>query len=273
MPTCAIPKIFLFVPATRPDRIVKAFASGADEVIADWEDTVAPKDKAAARANITEYCRQRNQPAVWVRINNARSVFYADDIASVKITPEIKGIIIPKIVHASEISSLYHATGKPVIAGIESAQGMADIGQLARSDGLFAFTYGCLDLANDFGVSYGTAAAQTVFDRLRTDMLLHSRINNLHPPIETTFPDFDNHEANRRNTEYWRDMGFGGVLCVHPKQVATVKEVLRPSENQLAFAIKVIAEAERNGEAVFQVDGQMVDTPVIEWAEWILRQG
>ena len=73
MLTRPIPKIFLFVPATRPERIAKAFASGADEVIADWEDTVAPQDKAAARANIAEYCRQPAQPAVWVRINNPRS--------------------------------------------------------------------------------------------------------------------------------------------------------------------------------------------------------
>ncbi|PSJ80810.1 HpcH/HpaI aldolase/citrate lyase family protein [Neisseria iguanae] len=267
-----IPKIFLFVPATRTERIAKAFASGADEVIVDWEDTIAPEDKAAARADIAEYCRQPHQPAVWIRVNHARSAFYADDVAAVKTIPEIKGILLSKTIHAEEISSLHHATGKPVIAGIESAQGMADIGQLACSDGLFALTYGCLDLANDLGISYGTAAAQTVFDRLRTDMLLHSRLNNLHPPIESTFPDFNDHEANRRNTEYWRDMGFGGVLCIHPKQVAAVKEALRPSEKLLAFAAKVVAETRRSGEAVFQIDGQMVDAPVIERAKWILRQ-
>lgn len=267
-----IPKIFLFVPATRPERIAKAFASGADEVIVDWEDTVSPEDKTTARANIAEYCRQAGQPAVWVRINNPRSAFYADDVAALKTIPEIKGILLSKTVHADEISSLHHATGKPVIADIESAQGMADIGQLARSDGLFALTYGCLDLANDLGVSYGTAAAQTVFDRLRTDMLLHSRLNNLHPPIETTFPDFNDHKANRRNAEYWRDMGFGGVLCIHPKQVTAVKEALRPSEDLLAFAAKVVAEAEHSGQAVFQVDGQMIDAPVIERAKWLLQQ-
>ncbi|RPD83309.1 CoA ester lyase [Neisseria weixii] len=267
-----VPKIFLFVPATRPERIAKAFDCGADEVIVDWEDTVEPERKAAARADTEDYCGRADTPEVWVRINGTHGPFHTDDVAAAKSIRKIKGLVLPKTVRADEISSLHHATGKPVIADIESAQGMAGIGQLARSDGLFAMTYGCLDLSNDLGVSYGTAAAQTIFDRLRTDMLLHSRINHLHPPIETTFPDFNDHEANRRHAEYWRDMGFGGVLCIHPKQVAAVKEALRPSENLLAFAAKVVAEAEHSGQAVFQVDGQMIDAPVIERAKWILQQ-
>ncbi|WP_416192148.1 HpcH/HpaI aldolase/citrate lyase family protein [Neisseria sp. CCUG12390] len=267
-----IPKIFLFVPATRTERIAKAFACGADEVIVDWEDTVAPEDKAAARAATADYCSRDDTPEVWVRINGAHSPFHAEDVAAVKGIGKIKGLVLAKTVRAEEVSALYRACGLPVMAGIESAQGMADIAQLARSDGLFALTYGCLDLANDLGVTFGTAAAQTVFDRLRTDMLLHSRINGLHAPIETTLPDFNDDEANRRAAEYWRDMGFGGVLCIHPKQVAAVKTALRPSENEIAFARKVLEEAERSGEAVFQVDGQMVDAPVIERAKWILRQ-
>lgn len=267
-----IPKIFLFVPATRPERIAKAFGAGADEVIIDWEDTVAPEDKDLARANTAHYAGQAGAAEVWVRINGTRSAFHAADAESVSRIPKIKGLMLGKTVSADEVAALHRATGKPVIAGIESAQGMADIAGIARSDGLFALTYGCLDLANDLGMSYGTAAAHTVFDRLRTDMLLHSRINRLHPPLETTFPDFNDHEANRSHAEYWRDMGFGGVLCIHPKQVAAVKEALRPSENLLVFARKVLAEAERSGQAVFQVDGQMIDAPVIERAKWILRQ-
>lgn len=267
-----IPKIFLFVPATRPERIAKAFACGADEVIVDWEDTVAPQDKTLARANTADYGSRTDAAEVWIRINGAHTPFHADDVESVSRIPKIKGLVLGKTVSADEVASLHRATSKPVIAGIESAQGMADMADIARSDGLFALTYGCLDLANDLGVNYGTAAAQTVFDRLRTDMLLHSRINRLHPPIETVFPDFNDHEANRRNAEYWRDMGFGGVLCIHPKQVAAVKDALRPSEDLLAFARKVLAEAEHSGQAVFQVDGQMIDAPVIEWAKWIVQQ-
>lgn len=267
-----VPKVFLFVPATRPERIAKAFACGADEVVLDWEDTIALEDKAQARANTADYCRQSDSAAVWVRINGAHSAFHADDLAAVTDIPKIKGLLLSKTVCAEEISAVYRAANLPVIADIESAQGMADIAAIARSDGLFAITYGCLDLANDLGLNYGTAAAQTVFDRLRTDLLLHSRINGLHAPIETTFPDFDDSEAVRRNTRHWRNMGFGGVLCIHPKQVAAVKAALRPSENELAFAAKVLAEAERSGEAVFQTDGQMVDLPVIERARHILGQ-
>lgn len=272
MPHQPIPKIFLFVPATRPERITKAFSSGADEVIVDWEDTVAAEDKALARKNTMAYCCQADSPAVWVRINGAHSPFHHEDFEAAKRIKKIKGLILGKTVQADEITLLYQAVGKPIIADIESAQGMANVADIARSEGLFAMTYGCLDLANDLGVTFGTPAAQTVFDRLRTDMLLHSRINGLHAPIETTLPNFNDIEANRRNTEYWRDMGFGGVLCIHPNQVAAVKAALRPSEYEIEFANKVLAEVEKNGAAVFQIDGKMVDLPVIERAKWVLAQ-
>lgn len=267
-----IPKIFLFVPGTRPERITKAFASGADEVIVDWEDTVAPEDKDTARAYTAEYCRRPDHPDIWVRINGAHSTFHQSDVEAIKSISKIKGIVLSKTIHPVEISTVFQAAGRPIIADIESAQGMANIPQLTLSDGLFALTYGCLDLANDLGIQYGTAAAQMVFDRLRVDMLLHSRINGLHAPLETTFPDFNDEAANLHYTRHWRDMGMGGVLCIHPKQVAAVKAALKPSENECAFAAKVVAEAERSGLAVFQVDGQMIDAPVIERAHWILQQ-
>lgn len=265
-----IPKVFLFVPATRPERIDKAFATGADEVIIDWEDTVSAEEKSIGRANTATYCAQKNAQAVWVRINSAQSVHHAEDLAAAKNLPNLKGVLLSKTERAADITAVSHALSKPVIADIESARGMTNIAEFAHAEGLFALTYGCLDFANDLGLNYGTEAAEIVFDRLRTDMLLHSRINHLHAPIETTFPDFNNTEAVKRNARHWQDMGFGGVLCIHPKQVAAVKEMIRPSENTLSFAKKVLAEYERSGAAVFQVEGQMIDAPVIERARQIL---
>ena len=274
MPAPFLPQTFLFVPATRPERFAKAHASGADEVILDWEDTVAPADKAAARAHTAAYCADAAARPVWLRLNAAHSPFHADDVAAVTQLPHIniKGVILAKTEHAAEISTLHQQIGKPVIAAIETAQGMANIADMARSDGLYAFTYGCLDLANELGIRFGSAAAQVVFDRLRTDLLLHSCINRLHPPLETTFPDFNDEAAIQRNSAYWRDMGFGGVLCIHPKQVAAVHAALQPSEAERLFAEKVLQEAERSQAAVFQVDGQMIDLPVIERAKRILSR-
>lgn len=264
-----IPQTYLFVPANRPERIAKAFAAGADEVIVDWEDAVPADEKAAARAATADYCRS-GAPAVWLRLNGAASPHHAADLAAAAALPEIKGVLLAKTETAAEVETVYQQIGKPVIAVIENVHGWNNVPDIARTNGVAAFTYGCLDLANSLGVRYGTAAAQTVFDRLRTDLLLHSCLNQLAAPIETIYPDFNDTTGLQNAARYWHDMGFGGALCIHPKQVAAIKEALRPSENELAFAAKVLDEAERSGAAVFQVDGQMVDAPVIAWARHVL---
>ena len=148
--------------------------------------------------------------------------------------------------------------------------GILNLPQLAFAHGLHALSYGCLDLSNNLGIQTGTAAADVFFNRLRTDLLLHSHLNSLHPPIETVFPDFSDNEGLRSFTAFWRDMGFGGMLCIHPKQVAVTKLMLRPSAETLEFAEKVLTEYEQNGSPVFQIDGQMVDIPVIERAKKLL---
>ncbi|MCF7530272.1 HpcH/HpaI aldolase/citrate lyase family protein [Neisseria lisongii] len=265
-------KIFLFVPATRPERFDKAFASGADDIIIDWEDTVAAADKAAARTHTLTYARSSNAPSFWLRLNAARSPHHADDLRAAAEIPNLKGVILGKTETAAEIESVYQALGKPVIADIESAQGMAAVAELAQAKGTFALTYGCLDLANDLGIRYGSPAAAAFFDRLRSDLLLHSRINRLHPPLETTLPDFQNPDIMHRHTRHWHDMGFGGVLCIHPKQVAATQTALAPTEATLAFAQEVVQQAEHSGAAVFQVNGQMVDEPVIAWAKQVLAE-
>ena len=119
-----IPKIFLFVPATQPDRIPKAFGIGADEVIADWEDSVSPANKAQARTNIADYCATANARPIWLRINSANSTHFTDDLAALQNLPAVKGIILPKAERPADITSLYQSSGKPVIAVLETALGI-----------------------------------------------------------------------------------------------------------------------------------------------------
>lgn len=263
-------KTFLFVPATRIERVEKAFAAGADDVIIDWEDAVEASEKTQARQNTLDYYKNIEAQPAWIRINATTSAHYQDDIAALKNLPNIKGILLPKAEYASDINSLHTSYNKAIIAVIETAQGMMNIPQLALSDGLFAFSYGCLDLANDLGVQTGSLAANSIFERLRIDLLLNSRIHNLHAPIETIFPDFNDDNGLHQFTTHWHNMGFGGMLCIHPKQIATIKTALKPNADILEFAQKVVAYAEQSGLAAFQIDGKMVDTPVIERAKQLL---
>ena len=103
-------------------------------------------------------------------------------------------------------------------------------------------------------------------------MVLHSAVNGLQAPVSSVFPDFQDEAGLRADIEYWRDMGLGGMLCIHPKQVAAVHELLHPGEEKLAFARKVCTAAERTTLGAFQIDGKMVDAPVIAQCRRLLVQ-
>ena len=118
---------WLFVPATRMDRVAKAFASGADAVIIDLEDTVAPVDKAQARIAVQSYYDSQDYQPIWLRINRAGSAEFAYDIALCQQLPNLAGIILAKAEHAAAIEYVYQATNLPVIALLESALGLAHI--------------------------------------------------------------------------------------------------------------------------------------------------
>jgi len=85
----------------------------------------------------------------------------------------------------------------------------------------------------------------------------------LSPPIDTVYPDFNDEIGLSARVSLWSQMGMSGMLCIHPKQVAVVQQALKPTDKALSFAQRVVEEYERSGQAVFEIDGQMVDAPVI----------
>ena len=263
---------FLFVPASRPERLPKAFAAGADAVVADWEDAVSAAQKAEARRNMAEHAADESHPPVWLRINAAGSAEYAADVAAAAALPRLAGILLPKAEHAADIEALHRATRKPVMPVLETARGLLNLPQIAAAEGVQMLTYGCLDFAHDVGLRADGAMAETFFDHIRLQLLLHSAANNLQQPLDTVFPDFKNAEALQKRVARWRDLGMGGMLCIHPSQIAVVHETLRPKGAELDFARRVLAEHERGGAAAFQLDGKMVDMPVILAARELVRR-
>lgn len=263
---------WLFVPATNIERVKKAFASGADAVIVDLEDAVGQADKAKARDALQQYYDSSDYQPVWVRINQARSTDYTKDIKLCEKIPNLAGILLPKAEQASDIDYVHHLTGLPIIALIESAAGLYALDDMARALGLLAFSYGFLDLCNDIGVQVGTAAADIIANQIRYQLLISSKVHQLSAPIDTVYPEFNDSKGLSQRVKLWSQMGMSGMLCIHPKQVATVKESLQPSGADIEFAKRVIAEYERTGQAVFKVEGQMIDAPVIERCRQLLAK-
>lgn len=263
---------WLFVPATKIERVIKAFASAADAVIVDLEDAVAQADKAQARDALKKYYDSADYQPVWVRVNQAGSTDYAEDIKLCEQMPNLAGIILPKAEQATDIEYIYHLSGLSVIALVESAVGLHNLDNMASALGLVAFSYGFLDFCNDMQVQVGTAAADIIANQIRYQLLISSKVHHLSAPIDTVYPEFNDSEGLSQRVQLWSQMGMSGMLCIHPKQVATVKEALRPSDADIEFAKCIIEEYERTGQAVFKVEGNMVDAPVIERCYQLLNR-
>lgn len=266
----AIIRTALFVPATRPERIPKALASGADVVIVDLEDAVAENLKREARDNLDAFLAENPHVRVLVRINAPTHPEQADDLAVCARHPAVIGVLLPKVESAVQVA-LVVGCGKPVWPIIESARGLAQLAEIAHAKGVERLSFGALDLGLDMGLASGTAGAECMLDQARYAILLQSRLAGLAAPLDSVFPDFKNLQGLADATARVRDMGFGGLLCIHPSQVAVVHETLMPGADELAWAQRVLA-ASASGEGVFVVDGQMIDAPVIGRARRLLQR-
>ena len=266
----AIIRSALFVPATRPERIPKALATGADAVIVDLEDAVAQDLKSEARTHLDDFLATHPDARVLVRINAPGHEQQAADIALCARHAGVIGVLLPKVEHPSQVA-IVATCGKPVWPILESARGLAALSEIAAAEGVERLSFGVLDLGLDLGLANGSAAAERMLDQARYALLLQSRLAGLAPPLDSIFPDIKNLQGLAKATADARDMGFGGLLCIHPSQVAVVHETLMPTPEELAWAQRVLA-AGACGEGVFVVDDQMIDAPVIGRARRLLQR-
>lgn len=266
----AIVRSALFVPGTRPERISKALESGADAVIVDLEDAVAEHLKVEARDNLDAFLEANPKAQVLVRINAPQHAQQVADLALCSRQPGVVAVLLPKAESVAQVE-LAAACGKPVWPIIESAKGLLALPAIAQAKGIERLSFGALDLALDLGLISGTAASQRMLDQARYALLLHSTVARLAPPLDSVFPDIKNPDGMTRMAADARDMGFGGLLCIHPSQVALIHAVFIPRPEELEWAQRVLAAVASVG-GVFVVDGQMVDAPVIEHARRVLRR-
>ena len=260
----------LFVPGSRPDRFAKALAAGADAVIVDFEDAVEEPLKRQARDNLAAFLSDNTQASVWVRVNAPTHAEHADDLAFCEQYAGVAGVLLPKVESAAHVAAVWQ-TGKPVLPIIESAKGLLALEQIARSPGVERLSFGGLDLALDLNLNSGTHAAQTFLDQARMSVQLHSRGADLLPPLDGVHPAIGDPQGLHRAIRHAYDMGYGGALCIHPAQVPVIHAALAPSIDDLNWARKVInASAAAKGAGAFQLDGQMVDAPVLLRAQRLL---
>jgi citrate lyase subunit beta / citryl-CoA lyase len=282
----------LFVPADGGNKLDKAMASGADAVIVDLEDSIAPEGKIAARKCAADFlkeaCKAAHRPRLLVRVNAiATGLIDADLDAVVSACPD--AIMLPK---AEGGASVIHADAK--LAAREAIHGLADgaIKILAiatetaaalflagtfrgASTRLVGLTWGAEDLSAALGAEANRDADGRFLDpyRLARALCLAGAADAQVPALDTVTPDFRNAAVLRREAQEARRDGFRGKMAIHPAQVPVINEVFTPSEDAIARARAIVAAFDANpGKGAVAVAGVMHDRPHLARARQVLAQ-
>jgi (S)-citramalyl-CoA lyase len=261
----------LFVPASRPERIPKALAAGADAVIVDLEDAVEHLAKASAREALCDFLGTNPGVRLWVRINDASTSWHDDDLKACRGKPGVAGVLLPKAESLAQVRHVVQA-GLRVIPLLETAQGILNIAEVAATPGVERLAFGSLDYGLDMGLTPDTPGAETVLDQARVQVLLHSRAAGLAPALDGVFPGVQEQAGLAQAAGRAQQMGFGGMLCIHPTQVPVIHAAFVPAPQELAWARRVIATHRDTSAGTFMLDGKMVDAPVIARARLVLAQ-
>jgi len=252
----------LFVPATRLDRLAKAASSGADAVIVDLEDAVPHDQKAQAR----EALRAGMLPPapMILRTNGLATPWFEDDLAAAKAL-HFGCVMLPKCEHPQELAAIKQRLGQiAIIALIESALGLANARAIAAA-GASRLAFGSID----YCASVGCTHRRDILVPARAEIVLASALAGLYPPLDGITMRFDDAAEVREDAEHARAMGFGGKMCIHPKQIAGVKAGFRPSMAEITWANAVLSAGT---DGVVKVDNAMVDAPVRVRARQILAR-
>lgn len=266
---------YLFIPGNSLKKLQKGLESKSDAVIIDLEDAVLPDDKYAARELVVELLNSRlveGHPKVYVRINSFQTEWCIDDLKAITSIPVVAGIMLPKSEDKESIKKVseYLVEGQELIPLIETAKGVYHFQDIVTaSSKIKKAAFGSVDYALDLGVEWTEKGEER---RYAMGILpVASRALGLDPPIDAVFPILQNNDAFLLDTNIGKEAGFYGKLVIHPKHIELVKEVYKPSEEQIIWSKKVIELYESNShQGAIQLDGKLIDLPIYLLAKRIV---
>ena len=257
---------FLFCPADRPERFEKA-ARAADVVILDLEDGVSPDRRDAAR--IALRAADLDPDTTVIRLNPVGTDNHHRDLDTLRST-DFRMVMLAKTSSADDVSSL---APLEVVALCETPGGVHAAHEIAACLNTIAVMWGSEDLVAALGGSASRWADGSLRDLARyarARVLVDAGAHGV-GSLDTVFLNFGDLEGLRREAEDAAAMGFMATPCIHPSQVAVVRDAYRPTEAQVAFSKEVLAQAAEHG-GVFRLGDVMVDGPVVAQARQILRR-
>ena len=270
---------FLFVPATNPRKVEKAFSTNADAVILDLEDAVAVSEKVKARGLVVDVLSNERRDGIYVRVNAVNTPWIVGDIMAV-VGNRPAGIMLPKAECAEEVRRVDWLIGQlqkeyglspgqiDIIPLVETALGVARAGEVASSCArIKRVAFGAVDFTLDMGIRLSGKGNELFY--ARSQIAVASRAAGIEGPIDTVYVNLKDDEGLKEDCRVARELGFSGKLVIHPAQIASVNEIFSPVQSEIEYAAKVVQafdEAESTGIAAVQLDGKFIDYPVAAWA-------
>ena len=278
----------LFVPGAEPRKLEKAREAGADTLLLDLEDSVAPPQKAEARANVAAALRAggfgNTEPAV--RVNGPQTPYFKEDLQAV-IEAGGRSILLPKSESVEQIAAVVAALdslegerrGTPgatskLLLLIETPAGIVQAAAIGGgTPGVEALCFGHADLSLSMGLAEADASHGIIY-HARCTLVIAAKACGV-APIDCVHLAVKDEAAFRADTELGLRLGYEGKLCIHPRQVAIVNDAYTPGKGQIDYALRVTdawERAEREGRGVFTLDGKMIDAPLVAAQQRILER-
>lgn len=273
----------LFAPANDLRKVGKALLLNVDGTVLDLEDAVALSEKTNARNALKEALSLPRRGDVFIRVNSVQTEFILSDLLAA-VTEGVKGLVVAKSESAEEIRQVDWLIGKiekergltegsmEIIPFIESANAIVNAFSIASSSPRVSrMFFGGVDYVLDIGTTFSKGGTELFY--ARSQLVVASRAAGIEPPIDTVYPDFKDIGGLVADAKAVRQMGFQGKLAIHPGQIEPLNEVFTPTPEEISWAEKIVAvfdEEEAKGQAVFQVDGKMIEYPIANRARRII---
>nr|WP_202477476.1 CoA ester lyase [Streptomyces sp. SID5470] len=260
---------WLYVPGDRPETVTKALAAGADVVVVDLEDAVAPDRKRYAREATAERLSDPQPVPVHVRVNALDGPLAAADLAALAPLPGVCGLRLPKVTSPAQITRVARRTARtegggapPLYALLESALGIERAYAIATAHpNLRGIALGEADLRADLGVRHDGG-----LDWSRSRVVVAARAATLPPPSQSVHPDIRDLEGLRTSCAHGRALGFLGRAAVHPRQLPVIERAFLPTQEEIEQAETIIKAAEAHQGAQALADGTFIDAAVVTQA-------
>ena len=263
---------YLYVPGDDAGKLARALSRGADALIVDLEDAVAPARKDLAREQVLTWLADLREPAseIWVRVNDGARRHA--DVDALRSAPNVTGLCLAKVRSADEVADIDRRLGGTAVALmplLETAGAVYDARLIAAAPRVQALQLGEVDLSADLGIEPGPDGLELLW--ARSQVVAASAAAGIDPPVAPVSVDFRDLTAFAASTQALRRLGFFGRACIHPAQLPTVHDVFTPTAAQIERARRVVAllDGDRTGVALDE-NGRMVDEAVVRSARRVL---